>query len=83
MFRKKTLYSDVNPSTSELLNKKIRWFVLLKVLRGHTEATALSKAVEALPPRDIETIEGRPDERAEVATKLRPETLVIWEIIMR
>lgn len=45
-----------------------------------TEATALSKAVEAPPPRLIETMEGRPEERAEDRTKLRPETLNGGEI---
>jgi hypothetical protein len=47
------------------------------MLQELTEVTALSKAVEAPPPRDIETMEGRPDDAAEEATKLRPETLNI------
>ena len=35
----------------------------------------MSREVEALPPMDIETIEGRPEARAEVRTKFKPDTL--------
>lgn len=40
-----------------------------------TPATALSTAAEALPPRLMDAIEGRPDARAEFRTKFMPEML--------
>lgn len=46
------------------------------MLERLTAVTALSKAVEALPPRDREAIDGRPEAFAEVATKFRPDTLL-------
>lgn len=43
-----------------------------------TVVTALSKAVEIPPPRDIETTVGRPEARAWVNnTQLRPDTLEV------
>jgi hypothetical protein len=40
-----------------------------------TDATALSREVETLPPSDVETIKGRPEARAELRTKFKPDTL--------
>ena len=40
-----------------------------------TDATALSRAVEAAPPSVIATTEGRPVARAELRTKFNPDTL--------
>ena len=40
-----------------------------------TEATALSREVEAPPPRLMEAMEGRPEDLALVRTKFKPETL--------
>lgn len=45
----------------------------------YTEETALSRAVDAEPPKLIVAMVGLPEERAEVETKLRPETL-IWSV---
>ena len=40
-----------------------------------TEATALSRAVDAGPPKLIVAIEGRPEEAADDAAKFIPETM--------
>lgn len=45
-----------------------------------TEATALSRELEAPPPRDMETILGRPVEACRLMTKFKPETLEFHNI---
>ena len=49
----------------------------LRISDQRTVVTALSKAVETPPPRDIETTVGRPEARAWVNTQLRPDTLKV------
>lgn len=53
-----------------------------RVVSEPTEVTALSRAVEAPPPRDREAMEGRPEAAADEATKLRPETLGETSVIL-
>ena len=39
---------------------------VMREIKGHTEATALSREEEALPPRLREATDGRPEAAAEV-----------------
>jgi len=64
---------DVDTTGSQLLFTLVAYSC--RYSRKHTLATALSIAVAALPPRDMETIEGRPEALAWVKTQLRPEML--------
>lgn len=68
-------YSNVNASASKLMQKNQCPEAISDSNKRRTEATALSRDVEAPPPRLIVAIEGRPDERAEVRTKFKPDTL--------
>lgn len=55
------------------IRQALIWIVSETLL---TEATALSRVVDAPPPRDIEPTEGRREAAADWATKFMPETLV-------
>ena len=70
-------YRKVNASARELqtrLERDIRRIFGNLAYRCN-RIVERAREVEALPPNDIETMEGRPEARAEVRTKFKPDTL--------